>query len=231
MKEKIFELEKEQQLIEEYIDRFYEKGDGRLKPIRDGIINAEKYLSSHYKICWILKEPYDDAGGGGSFSEMNQDDICKYRVIGSPSWEPLVLVTYSLLNGLLSYDDVLKNDLSEIALSFQQIAYMNIGKISAGTSSGNMVKEYEFWKPILHWQLKKYEPQIIIFGNTFQHFQKDLYITDDEVKEGDSVVYAIKNGKIYIHAYHPAYVPMGIAKNIYVQGIIDVVKNNINNIF
>jgi hypothetical protein len=226
----ILELEEEQKLIEGYINCFYEKGEEKLKPITDGVINVEKYLNSKYRICWVLKEPYDNIGGGWSLTErMNDDSLCKHDVIGSPSWEPLALVTYSLLNGFLPYTELLRRDISEMALSFQNIAYINIGKISADTKSYeyDIANKYKFWKPILHWQLKQYDPQIIIFGYTFQHFQKDLGILDNEVINNNLVGYTIKNKKIYLRAYHPA---ARVNKENYIQDIINVVKNNIKSI-
>jgi hypothetical protein len=223
-----WELEHEQKLIEGYINRFYEKDETTYKPITDGVIDSEKYLKSKYRICWVLKEPYDDVGGGWSLTEkLKQNDVLQQWVKGSATWEPLVMITYSLLNGFIPYE-ILKHDISELAPSFQQIAYMNVGKISADTKSGNMAKEYEYWKPLLHWQLKQYAPQIIIFGNTFGHFQKDLNIRDEEFKGRASEPYIIKDGTLYINAYHPAQ--RTISKEAYVQGIIDVVKDNENEI-
>ncbi|MCI1785595.1 MAG: hypothetical protein LKI59_05600 [Bacteroidales bacterium] len=40
-----------------------------VKPIIDGIINIDEFLSSKFKIMWILKEPnglQDNKGGGWS---------------------------------------------------------------------------------------------------------------------------------------------------------------------
>ena len=37
-----------------------------LKPIPDGVLDAEKYLTSRRKIMWVLKEPYDDIDEEGN---------------------------------------------------------------------------------------------------------------------------------------------------------------------
>ena len=37
-----------------------------LKPIPDGVLDAEKYLTSSQKIMWVLKEPYDDIDEEGN---------------------------------------------------------------------------------------------------------------------------------------------------------------------
>ena len=37
-----------------------------LKPIPDGVLDAEKYLTSSRKIMWVLKEPYDDIDEEGN---------------------------------------------------------------------------------------------------------------------------------------------------------------------
>jgi hypothetical protein len=228
------ELEKEQKLIEVYINQFYERNNENLKPITDGVIDAEKYLKSKFRICWVLKEPYDDIGGGWSLTQdmLNQEQLYNKYIRGSKSWEPVVYVTYSLFNNFISYSDMSYiSDQPEMAQCFNNIAYINMCKMPANTRSNyDLSDKYEFWKPILHWQLKQYDPQIIIFGGTFPYFKKDLGITDDEIKNVSRINfnYAIKNNKMFLDVYHPAQTT--ITRDIYVQGIIDIVKENINKI-
>jgi hypothetical protein len=112
-----------------------------------------------------------------------------------------------------------------MARCLSEIAIINFNKMPAATESNNadIAKKYEYWKPILHWQLKQYDPQIIIFGNTFQHFKEDLRIKDSDKRNyGNSVDYYVRDNKIYLYAYHPSQ--WTISKEKYVQDIIDVVK-------
>jgi hypothetical protein len=82
-------------------------------------------------------------------------------------------------------------------------------------------------------QLKQYDPQIIIFGNTFHHFQNDLGIKDEELtnyyKDKKKPRYIVKNGKLYVDAYHPAVRPSTMPEADYVQSIIDIVEMNKRN--
>ena len=229
----VSEMEREEELIEEYIYKFYDKSDEDSEPITDGIVSIEKYLQCEYKICWILKEPYDEDNGKGGGWSITKDGLASedFSPGSSPTWQPMIYTTHSLLNNFIPYNqmDWIRDD-PEMSNSLKHIAFININKMPAFHRSNDIdiAKKYESWRPILHWQLKIYDPQIIIFGNTFQHFKKDLGIRDDEIKNKDYVDYVVKNKKIYAHAYHPAQTV--ISREDYVQGIINVVKLNIEKI-
>ncbi|GMO34622.1 MAG: hypothetical protein Ta2B_15050 [Termitinemataceae bacterium] len=228
-------LEKEQELIETYIERFYsDKITKKASPIYDGVADCEKYLKSKYRICWVLKEPYDEGNGKGGGWSLTQDILAQEElypdVIGkSHTWQPMVYVTYSLLNGFIPYNggmDYIRDE-PKMAQCLNEIALINVNKMPAETRSNDndIAEKYEYSKPLLFWQLKQYDPQIIIFGNTFQHFQNDLGIKNSEKKHKGYVDYIVKNKQIYIHAYHPAQT--AIIREDYVQNIISVVKENI----
>lgn len=227
------ELKEEQKLIEEYIYRFYDKKDKSSEPIYDGIVNEEKYISSKYKIAWVLKEAYDEddcKGGGWSLVKDNLDKENLYpEFIGnSPTLQTMIYVTYSLLNNFIPYSEMdYIRDMPEMAQSLREIAFININKMPAFRRSNDneIYVKYQYWKPILHWQLKKYSPEIIIFGNTFSHFYEDLDLSEQMKKQGDCIDYFIKDKRLLISAYHPAQTQ--ITKDRYVQGIIDVVKENV----
>jgi hypothetical protein len=228
------ELKYEQDKIEEYVDRFYDKNDIHSEPILDGIVNEEKYLQSKYKIAWVLKEPYDEddgTGGGWSLTKdiLNQEELYPKVVGRSPTWQPMVYVTYSLLNNFLKYKDMeYIRDMPEMAQCLNQIALVNINKMPGfhRSNDDDIYEKYQNWKHILHWQLKIYNPQIVIFGNTFQFFSKDIGITDTEMKHGDCLDWILKDNKLFISAYHPAQTQ--ISRDRYVQGIVDIVQKNMN---
>ena len=224
------ELVMEEELIEEYIYRFYDKSKKDSEPIMDGIVDVEKYRKSKLKICWILKEPYCEGDGTGGGWSLTKDILLKkdFNPGKSPTWQPMIYVTYSLLNNFIDYSnmDFIRDD-PKMSNSLKSIAFINVNKMPGYTRSNDIdiAKKYQEWRPLLHWQLKIYDPQILIFGHTFKHFQKDLGIKNKEIKND---FYVLKNNKIYIHAYHPAQTQ--ITRDDYVQGIIDVVKNNIGTI-
>jgi hypothetical protein len=228
-----FEMEREEELIEEYIYNFYDKSDKKSEPITDGIVNIEKYIGSKYKICWVLKEPYDEDDGTGGGWSLTRDVLAKedFSQGGSPTWQPMIYVTYSLLNNFIPYSEMDSiNDDPEMSNILKHIAFININKMPAfhRSNDNDISKKYVSWRPLLHWQLKIYNPQIIIFGNTFQHFKKDLNIRDSEIKNRNYVDYVVRDKKIYAHAYHPAQTQ--ISREDYVQGIINVVKMNVEKI-
>jgi hypothetical protein len=229
-------LKREQGLIETAIE---ELGDTDTKgPITDGVIDVEKYLNAQYRICWVLKEAYDgdgDKGGWPLGSLLGTDDVYGKFLRDTPSkktWERVAYVTHALLHNFIPYREMncIRND-PQMAQCLNQIAVVNVGKMPAATHSNDagIAAKYEIWKPILHRQLNSYAPQIIIFGNTFQHFQSDLGIGDNELILYGNVKYAIKGKKLFIWAYHPAQWSI-ISKETYVQEIIDVVKENAANI-
>jgi hypothetical protein len=230
-------LKKEQGLIEEYTERFCsDKITKKSGPIYDGVVNCQKYLESKYRICWVLKEPYDEGngkGGGWSLTHdiLDQDELYPDVVGKSPTWQPMVYVTYSLLNEFIPYGSMnYIRDEPKMAQSLNEIALINVNKMPANSRSNDndIAEKYEYWKPILFWQLKQYDPQIIIFGNTFQHFQEDLGIKNKEKRHKGTVDYILKNNKIYLHAYHPAQTV--ISRDDYVQDIINIVEANIGEI-
>jgi hypothetical protein len=98
----------------------------------------------------------------------------------------------------------------------------------------DIARKYAHFKPVLLRQLKQYDPQIIIFGSTFQHFQNDLGIKDEELtnyyKDKKKPRYIVKNGKLYVDAYHPAARELTMTEADYVQSIIDIVEMNKENI-
>jgi hypothetical protein len=227
-------LTKEQELIEGYINNFVAAETA--KPITDGVVDVEKYLNSKPRICWVLKEAYCESGkGGGGWSLTGEllsgEHVYDEFIRGSPSrqtWEPVVYTTYALLHDFVAYGDMTRiSDAPEMAQCLNNIALVNVGKMPGDTRSNDadIAAKYEFWKPILHWQLKQYDPQIVIFGNTFQYFQRDLGISDDERKQtGRETICVVKNKKIYVWAYHPAQTI--ITRDDYVQQIINGVKEN-----
>lgn len=209
------ELEKAQNEITNAVyARAIELGfdDKVMQPITDGVCDFEGYLNTNPKVMWILKEPNDQcsdgklAGGGWSIVEESfKKDIDS--VAKQPTWQTIIYVMYGYLNGL-KYNDmdfIRKN--KDMAKIMQKIAYLNVSKMPGYniSSKDGIEKYYTQWKPILDRQIETYNPDVIIFGYTFEHFRKDFEKKGLEKIDnfpGWIDVYKSSN-RILIDAYHP----------------------------
>lgn len=208
------ELQKKHDKLVEEIYSFAEqnglcKKNPVLQPVPDGVVCAEKYLASNPKIMWILKEPYDEItasgkskGGEWSITEAMADDTkrwAKYRTI-----TPIVYATYGIFTGEKWAKMPYAEEISDTLL---QIAYINVGKMPAHTISSysDIKNKYKLWKGILLKQIELYNPDVLIFGNTFQYFKTDLLDKRCSCRnyKGWVDAYAFK-GKLYLDCYHPS---------------------------
>jgi hypothetical protein len=220
-----------QKIIDEYVNRFYPKKYKNREPILDGITDVERYINSKIKICWVLKEPYDGfngKGGGFDLKQMLIDDLKKENHNFGKTWTPIGYISYSLLNNFLSYNQLQKLDKNIIMNSLLDISYINIGKMPAKNYTAspykNVKDEYKIWAPILIWQLIKYNPDVIIFGNTLDFFWNDLGIDKKYYKKSKNGNYYKQYNKMFLDVYHPAVRESTISKNDYCNGIINSVK-------
>jgi hypothetical protein len=216
-----------QESIDACVKRFYPEKDKTRQPILDGITDIERYLKSKLKICWVLKEPYeynDGKGGGFDLKQMIRERLEKNHNF-EKTWITIGYVSYSLLNNFLTYKQLEKEDKKVIMQSLLDISYINVGKMPAinqTSSPDTMVKnEYKIWAPILIWQLIKYNPDVIIFGNTFRWFQGDL-----KLKKRKNANYVEQYDKIFLDVPHPA---VRGSKEDYCNSIINVVKKKFKN--
>lgn len=242
-------LEKEQKLLEnKYIPIFgfgLEQDPKDSGSMPDGIVDTQTYLDSKPRVCWVLKEPYEagagdgDSGGWSPTSDVLAKPGEHPDLVSSKTYKPMIYITHSLQNGLAPYSAVDKWFVANkptAAQCLRSIALINISKMPGKSKSidADIAQKYEYWRPILFWQIRQYQPQIIIFGNTFKYFQTDLGIKNEEVIQGQGmsgdVWYTVKDDVLYVSAYHPSYVPLGISLEEYVQGIIDVAKLNLEKI-
>lgn len=185
----------------------YERDEDR-EIIKDGLADIGQYYNAGIKILWILKEAYnsDEPGEGGwdITSIFNADMIMKNKA--RSTWFPIVYTTYAIINGIEQYndmDDIVKKP--EMCNVLNKIAFMNVSKFAGNTTSNNaeISKEYLIHRDILLDQIRVYNPDIIIGGNTIYNFINDLKLSDD-VKKFDEYEYWVKEGKIFIDADHPA---------------------------
>ena len=90
-----------------------------------------------------------------------------------------------------------------------------------------MTAKYQIWKDIVFEQIKLFNPDVIVFGSTFQVVKDDLGINkSDLVLTGNGWVDIYrKAGRIFADAYHP-----GIPGNteMYVNTIAKHVRQTLN---
>lgn len=207
------ELNKRQQEIWKEMEKLAkELENGNRLPIYDGVCDLDGYLSSKPKVMWILKEPNGQIEGGelekGGWYIPDEVFTNLEETAGQPTWQVMIYVMYGYQNGLM-YDDmdyVRKN--LEMAKVMQRIAYLNVSKLPGPNKSNQSLIEqsYILWKPILNKQIETYAPDLIIFGNTFDHFKNDFKIRGlEKIGNIPGWIDVYKSGQLIIlDAYHPS---------------------------
>lgn len=207
------ELEKAQNEINDAIYALAKELGFSNEPITDGVCDFEGYLNSYPKVMWILKEPNGQCSNGkledGGWSipeESFKNDID--GVIKVQSWQPIIYVMYGYQHGLMYNDMEYICDNKDMAKVMQSIAYLNVCKMPGyNTSSKDGIEQcYRQWKPILDRQIETYNPDVIIFGYTFEHFRNDF--ENQGLEKIDNYpgwidVYKCAD-RILLDAYHPA---------------------------
>ena len=233
------ELAKQQDILHERIRQYAE--DKNLtrekpvsKPICDGITDIKGYLSSKPKIMWILKEAYGDStltgkitGGGWKFCEkFNEDNFLK----DFDMWKIMIQINFAIRNNKEWKEiDYIENQ-PDMINELRNIAYININKMPGRSESNDkdLFDSYKIWKDIIDEQINLYEPELIIFGKTFQFFKEDYFhITEKPIRTVSGKWYSElykKNGKILIDAFHPSRKGGEDTSYNYVNSIINAYK-------
>jgi hypothetical protein len=225
------QLKQEESLMDTYVMRFYPKKNKKKKPVTDGVTKVEKYLSSNYKICWVLKEPYHRKNGyGGGFDHRKLFIDCLEKGIPlANTWRLVSLVSYSILHDFDSLEKIKEMGRKKYMQSLLHISFINTSKMPSVTGTYMTPKAlretYELWRPILYWQLLKYNPDIIIYGGTIKYFWDDLELDKGKEYNSENKYFGIKDNKIHIRVNHPAR-PLTTDEK-YFNGIINSVKKGL----
>lgn len=237
------------------IKRSLVKKSPKLNPIYDGLLGDEKeWKKAKYKIMWVLKEPYDDfteikkqpCGGDWSFyDEIAEADVKddNYFPFGKKrksknTWLNMLYVSY----GILEEKEDLKNEFCEAENKqddldiLKKIAVINMSKMPGPikTINSELQKKFLFWKDVVIEQIHSYNPNIIIFGGTFEFFkeeEKNLGLKSNqspcfeeyESNKHKSIIYKTKNA-ILIDTFHPMRINHKCA-NLILKGIKDIKRN------
>jgi hypothetical protein len=229
-KERLKALEEE---VNAELKKMAELEGSKHRPITDGVVDIDRYLSSSPKILWILKEPWEkleekDCGGSWSVTQdLIPDLIAKRETGGICTYRRMAYITYSIFNKYTSYSNIpYATDDPSVGDSLKNIAYININKFPGNTTSvaANIEFYYRRNRNILMRQIKTINPDVVIGGNILHLFFDDLGIKSAELKSEGSVDFCSKNGRLYINAYHPGY--WRISEKKYVEDIVAVIKMN-----
>lgn len=207
----------------------------KIAPITDGVADAEGYRRSSPRIMWILKEAYDDNDGGwsrteefrqraaaGTLADMVQHGGARGGPV--PTFYKMIYVTEGIRHKGLKRGEM--QHYTRLCRHLMDVVLLNINKMPAegGTNSRRvMTAEFENWKDIVMAQIEVYDPQVIIFGYSFQYFRDArLFPGAQAQKDADNVygqvVFKYKD-KLLVDAYHP---------QIYTDEMIDSIVRSIH---
>mgnify|MGYP005850322515 CR=1 FL=1 len=195
-------------------------------PIFDGLVSDQDYQNSDIKIMWILKEANsteEDESWDLREHILNELKTDKGILKGwSPTFKKIIYVTNGILNNLSWNDELYHPSYKpEVIDELKKIAFINIKKVGGGSvaNKNELSKYYDYSKHLLFEQINEYNPNIIIFGGTYNFFHKDLKLEFD--KFGSCEATMVDN-TIYIDAYHPQYT---IKEEIYFNDILKAVRH------
>jgi hypothetical protein len=190
------------------VDQNYVDPNGILKPIYDGIINEELYKNSKARILWILREPYDKTTGKGGWNSRDHIDGGPEVFYKVKTWRRVALVSYGILNDC-TYEETLK--INDHFNSLRSIAYLNINKLPAGTTSQGREKIigniYDKCEKLLFDQIELCKPNIIILGATVAFFSEKLGLnwSTDKIINGIGGCSYHLSDRIIFEANHPGF--------------------------
>jgi hypothetical protein len=186
--------------------------------IWDGIYEKylEKYIETNPHILWILKEaPETNGVYGWHIGDITEDNQALKNKNGT--LRQICLISYAILREC-SYDDACKASIKDLVDARQRVAHINVCKIKTTPgkySEADLTDEYDRWKDILDAQIKAFQPEIIICGNTLQYFSNDnnyFGTTRSEKKLLESIIpnpsqkfcYYSENDRLFINIHHPS---------------------------
>lgn len=208
------------------------KKSPELLPIYDGLLGNEKeWKKQDIRIMWVLKEAYSDftpngnpKGGGWSFcDEIVKADVSKenYFPLGRKrdsknTWLNILYVSYGILKGKKELKDVefceADNKQDDLDI-LKKTAVINLSKMpgTTATNKSELRQKFTFWKDLVMEQINSYNPNIIIFGGTFEFFKMEDFGLNSGIKSKycdfktnkyKTIVYKTDKA-VLINTYHP----------------------------
>ncbi len=175
-------------------------------PIFDGIINEIDYKNANVKLLWVLKDANSNGEDESYDLRLAINDLkteSGIRKGWANTFANIVYVTNGILNNNTWEEVPYYYDDPSFVDALKKIAYINVKKTGGGSQSikNELQDYYNFSKDLLFNQINEFNPDVIIFGNTYFFFKNDLGL-NEMVSFGTCE--AIKDAKrIYINANHP----------------------------
>lgn len=195
----------------------------------DGIIDPGKYLNSRFRILWVLKEANSETNSWSYLEKFKDKEWLHWCGKSIPTLKRMIYATYAILRDSEWHEIPDANDEKSFE-PLQEIGIINIKKIPGGSSSEvNEIQEaYYENRELLTRQIKTYNANVVIFGNTLQYFYKSdfegLETSNKQTTDYGNVFYSTDN-KLYIHTWHPAVRGAGFTDEKYVMDIVNIVRN------
>ena len=202
----------------------------KLEPIYDGVADIHAYLNSSPRIMWILKEPWHlftesgkPKGGGWKFTNhfIQYPDVWQDEKM----WKLIIQSDYAIRKHLKWKELEYIERNQEMAEELNKIAYINVGKMPGyqESSPSHMQECYKKWKSIIEEQIELYNPEVIIFGNTFYFFYEYFRINEKPIStvsgKWNTNIY-MRDNRILIDAYHPSRKGSEDSSKDYVTSIV-----------
>jgi hypothetical protein len=203
------------------------------EPITDGVVDIHRYLASSPKILWILKEPWEDlkdgeAGGGWSLTnDLIPSLITKNQIGGIPTYRKMAYVTFSVFNNFTVYSGIpYANEDPKVGESLKNIAYINVSKFPGKSSSNPATIEFYHRRnrDLLKKQVATINPDIVIAGNILHLFYEDFGFARQDLTSAGTSEFCLRNGRLYINAYHPSY--WACDEATYVIDLVVIIKTH-----
>jgi hypothetical protein len=220
-------------LIDRMAERMNETEAGR-EIIDDGVMKPEIYFSKDIRLSWILKEPYDDydgKGGGWSYFDMFPEGQDLYKIQfhkgHKSTWHPMIYISYSIQNGFLKWNEMnyIREDHSMCDV-VRYTAFVNTQKLPSkgltNTNHADLWDSVSKYGDLLKEQLDLLSPNVMIFAYTFGMYSEMLGINGEKLSKHGTCHYLVKDGKLYISAYHPSQ--RTVIREKYVNDIVSVVE-------
>jgi hypothetical protein len=175
-------------------------------PIYDGIVNEEKYIGSEVKLMWVLKDA-NSTGESETYDLRKAINSLKRDYGVRKGWEKtfnnIIYVTNGILKNTEWENIPYPRDKPDIVDVLQNIAYINVKKIGGGAKSNDLEvnEHYQKNKELLLEQIDEFNPDVIIFGNTYHYFKDDLKL--NQMNVFGTCHATAKDNRIYLSAYHP----------------------------
>jgi len=198
-------------------------------PIIDGVADLADYLSQTIKILWVLKEPHKGIipqGNKRKSITLIKECFSQPGAHIVPTWRVIAYVSYGVSHNMRWKEMKMMGVVTDIMPSLYKTAYINISKVTSKTVSDNarIGRLYKEWKRIIFRQIELYSPNVVIFGNTFDHFREDIVnigatYLGENTNAGLNLF--IWRGRLLIEAYHPRQRKM--TRETYVDALIETI--------